>query len=72
MVLLKPEAWRLWGTGSLDAGGNEGLGVLAVWMLAVKMMRVGIRMHDGRDESWREVGRNSHTLELRGARRITI
>ena len=73
MVILQPEAWRLGGTGSLDAGGNGRLGVLAVWMLVARMMRVGIRilMNDDRDESWKEVGRNSHTLGLRGARRMT-
>ena len=56
----------------MDAGGNGRLGVLAVWMLVARMMRVTIRMlmNNDRDESWKEVGRTSHTLELRGARRI--
>ena len=74
MVILQPAAWRLGGTGSLDAGGNGRLGVLAVCMLVARMMRVGIRMlmNDDRDESWKEVGRNSHTLDTWRGWRIMI
>ncbi len=37
MVILQPAAWRLGGVGSLDAGGNGSLGVLAAWMLVARM-----------------------------------
>ena len=52
-LILQPAAWRLGGTGSLDAGGNGRLGVLAAWMLVARMMIVGIRilMNDEKDES---------------------
>ena len=41
MVILQPAAWRLGGVGSLDAGGNGSLGVLAAWMLVARMIESG-------------------------------
>ena len=50
MAILQPAAWRLGGVGSLDAGGNGSLGVLAAWMLVARVMRVGMRMLMNGDE----------------------
>ena len=46
---------------------------MMMMMMMEMEMRVEMRMlmNDDKDESWKEVGRNSHTLELRGARRMT-
>ena len=41
MAILQPAAWRLGGVGSLDAGGNGSLGVLAAWMLVARMIESG-------------------------------
>ena len=41
MVILQPAAWRLGGVGSLDAGGNGSLGVLAAWMLVARIIESG-------------------------------
>ena len=54
-------AWRMGGVGSLDAGGNESLGVvvvvvLAAWMLVARMMRMVVRMvmNGDKDGSWEQ------------------